>query len=365
MKQLIREFEDQLRADSAGGKWIRVAVPRSNGKVMGGEVFPLASVLKLVPTAYASEGNRWLNTVWLPPKIALLDKILKIDDNKERFNDLLEIISREQVVPFVGAGMSLLSGIPSWGELLNKLRSSSSCNKAKFNRLLESYKYEEAADFLHASMHSDLFDTQLKHICQIENSRIKGAVRYLPALFTRLLLTTNFDQILEDVYTGDGLEMGRVLAGADIESFRKARNLNRPELIKLHGDYRNAASRIFTSSEYEAAYQPDSRLSLEFKNVVFNYSLLFLGASLSTDRTILLLQELAAYNVGGPIHYAFLRQLPTKPLRNARQDELMKSRILPIWFPVPANATPADYDLQIEALLAGLLYHSGKLKFNE
>lgn len=366
MERLMREFEDGLKAESVGGKLIKVASPHpANSKVEEGSIFSLADVLKMEPKVYAKEGNRWLKEVWLPPKLAILSKILRVEDNQRRFEDLVESTVRGQVVPFVGAGMSMSSGVPSWGNLLNKLSSASTCDKALFNSLLKEGKYEAAADLLHANMRSELFDIQLRHSCQINIGQISGAIRYLPLIFTGLLLTTNFDQILEDVYRQDGKEIGRVLAGADLESFRGARDLSRPELIKLHGDYKNAASRIFTTQEYDLAYQPDGQLSIEFKNVVFNYSLLFMGASLNTDRTISLLQQLAPYNVKGAINYAFLSYIPDNVQRTARQAELMESRILPIWFPIPKNAKTKHYDLQIEALLAGLLYHSGKLKFSE
>lgn len=243
---------------------------------------------------------------------------------------------------------------------------SSRCDEVAFENLIKSDKYEEAADLLHASMFPDAFDRQLNHSCRVERDKLKGAVRYLPSLFPQLLLTTNFDQVLEDIYAEEGLEINQVLPGADLASFRIISSSKKTRLVKLHGDYRNPTTRIFTSQEYEAAYRIESNLSIGFKNIVFNYNLLFMGASLINDRTLVALRELAPQRTGSHVHYAFLRYISNKKDRLRREDELMEARISPIWFPVPSRrATSADYDAQMEALFVGLLDRTGKLKLEE
>lgn len=352
MNRLRAEFEAQLQAEIDG-----------EGNVVLGEtrMSPLA-ILNLDETAYQNEYQRWLNDEWLPRRQARLRDILAADPhNAERLNDLADAHRRQQVVPFVGAGMSRSAGLPGWGEFLQLLLHDSACNPRTFRACLRRGAYETAADLLRDGMPLALFNEQLAHRFRLTPEAIRGPVRLLPALFPGLVLTTNFDRVLEEVYADEGHPPGSVLYGADLSRYRRHRDPDLTTLLKLHGDCEHPTGRVFTTAEYEAAYAPGSAVLVELGLVVASHNLLFLGASLGTDRTVDLLRRAAATDPHQPPHYAFQPLPATARQRRDREHFLIDRGIYPIWFPLPPAPTSADFDDALEALLVELLRRVGGL----
>jgi hypothetical protein len=357
MNRLKREFEEQLRVSVTGDGKVRVGTPTTKGRVTQGEAFSPVDILRADQQVYEAEAERWLLQHWLPPRLALLEKQLDLPDNRNRFADLRSRLAKHMVVPFVGAGMSRASGLPDWADLLRKLRQCSDCEEAELETLLATWQYEAAAELLHRTAWPIAFDEKINHLCRVERHKLAGPILLLPSLFQRQLITTNFDRVLEDVYAEEGAEIGQVFSGANLRTFQVQRDNTRTLLLKLHGSYDDPESRVFTPAEYAAAYQPTGPLIAELQNAARNNTLLFLGASLYTDRTVTVLREMASRTVNGPAHYAFLPFIPDAAARKQRERELTGCRIFPIWFePVPPQMPggKTDYDLPVEALLVGL-----------
>jgi hypothetical protein len=83
-------------------------------------------------------------------------------------------------------------------------------------------------------------------------------VTLLPKLFQGCAITTNFDRALETVYANESKAftekvMGRGQAG----TFLRAIPGGDRYLLKLHGNLDNAADRILSKAEYDAAYGND------------------------------------------------------------------------------------------------------------
>jgi hypothetical protein len=106
---------------------------------------------------------------------------------------------------------------------------------------------------------------------------------------------------------------------------------------------------VLTGKEYLASYGDGGNYREIFKQLIANTSLLFLGCSLTVDRTIGVLREIRqAAVVETPRHFAFL-PLSEGLDREARRNELGQADIHPIWYP------PRDHDQAIEDLLISLM----------
>ncbi|WP_219577978.1 hypothetical protein, partial [Vibrio parahaemolyticus] len=71
----------------------------------------------LEPETYEIAFNEWL----AEKQELLLEKaceILDIHDNKARFEQLVRVHKAGSLVPFIGAGLSIPSGYPSWTAFL-------------------------------------------------------------------------------------------------------------------------------------------------------------------------------------------------------------------------------------------------------
>jgi len=177
------------------------------------------------------------------------------------------------------------------------------------------------------------------------NAQIAGPVRLLPHMFRSLVITTNYDNVIENLFGENWFQ--HIVFGQSITNFRRFRSGGSHCLLKLHGQYNQPETRILTKLEYDAFYG-DGCVGREEVALIFkNNSLLFLGCSLKDDRTMALMHDVASLDPNMPNHYAFLKE--EDPILE-REHFLAARNIFPIWY-----QKDEAHDDAIEALLLGLI----------
>ena len=311
------------------------------------ELLP-AEMLREDRDAYRTEFSTWFHEVWVPEQAELREEILSFHANEKRYSDLRIAVERGQTVPFVGSGMSAPSGLPIWSDLLRRIRIFTGAEEDVLEDLIHSSKFEEAADLLAENTNTRLLDERIEHDLRIDDaSCIDGAIRLLPAVFPSLVITTNLDDVLENVYDLNAMTFKYILAGKDLARYRALKSADQRFLLKLHGDCRDAESRVLLTAEYENAYRPGNDIREELTLLYRLNSLLFLGCSLGSDRTLRLVREVSEADPNMPKHYAFLG-VPEDGNLLERERFLTKVGIYPIWY-------EWDHDESIQALLTGLV----------
>lgn len=276
------------------------------------------------------------------------DEILSLFDNEGRFFKLKEIFARGAVTPFVGAGLSMPSGYPGWTKFLTNLVSETRIDKTEFAEMISNGQYEESAEMLVADLPEGSFLEQVENAFGISR-QISGCIQKLPHLFKSAVITTNFDTLLERIYQDseacDGFE--EILLAGDAIDLPKTLGSGKRALVKLHGDASKSRYRVLTKSEYDRHYGTGGTLEAVIE-AISNQTLLFMGCSLSVDRTLSNLTSIVRRkgieNI--PKHYAFLK-LDEPEKRLERRDQLAACNIHPIWY-------TDDHDECLEALLEKL-----------
>jgi hypothetical protein len=257
-------------------------------------------------------------------------------------------------VPFVGSGMSTPSGLPTWSDLLRNVRKFTACDPAELERLLETFRFEEAADLIASSTNPRLLSERVEHDLRIKDpSEICGAVRLLPGLFPNLVITTNLDDVLEYLYRVNDRPFDHVLAGHELAQYRSLKSPSDRFLLKLHGDRKRLTTRVLLSVEYNATYAPGSPIREELALLYRLNSLLFVGCSLGSDRTVRLIEEVAGSDERMPKHFCFLALPINDASRVARENFLTRHGVYPIWYSSP-------HDESVTALLDGLFTTSSE-----
>lgn len=278
-----------------------------------------------------------------------------LDDNGclARFNILAERHRGGQVLPFVGAGLSVPSGFPLWGDFLDRVAAMGNAKlAAEVVKRKKSGDYEGAAQSIADRLNENMLSEQVEAYFSRSDYGINGPVQLLPHIFGLGCVTTNFDNVLERAFTIEGRAFVDVLAGHDVLAApRKAAN-SKHVLFKLHGEADDPANRVLTTTEYDQAYGNRRSMEQMLKYLITNRSVLFMGCNLTTDRTITELKKIKAANeLGAPRHYAFLKD-PGQEARQERWRELDEAEIHPIWYPVKDPET--DHDTWVEDLLVAL-----------
>lgn len=130
------------------------------------------------------------------------------EHNQSVYEELKDACRRDGIIPFVGAGLSVFCGYQGWPEVLSQLV------KYIYDRNIRSgiETMIEAGKLLRAAQEiQDHYPRMLKELQKIiDYNKIKdcddgrlyaSAVYVLPSLFNHgLVMTTNFDCVLEEVY---------------------------------------------------------------------------------------------------------------------------------------------------------------------
>lgn len=290
-----------------------------------------------------------------------LEKLLSCHpSNKENFYQLARLMKRGVVIPFIGAGFSMNFGYQGWSDFLKE--QAKELKLPQIAMKVEKNEYENAASILKNNLQGNIFEYLM--LREFDSRIYKGAspakeLDALPILFKNLMITTNFDEVLEMLYAKVN---GEYIAKVTPNSIQNANLIYRriaygePTLIKLHGD---VALREFvlTKESYDKCYGkniPDLRLPVPsfLKDILLSRVLLFLGCSLEQDRTLKIIE--AVQNEGG-ISFALLpllegtenpndvwnpiltkdkgdQKVEIDQFKN-RKDFLHEHNIIPIWYP--------------------------------
>lgn len=325
--------------------------------------------------------------------------------NRQNFDYLIRLIHRHVVIPFIGAGFSANFGYPSWGSFLSKQAYIYSLSEVK--SAIDNLEYERAAtlleNYLGGSFEYTLTQTFGDHIYkgQYNNTELDC----LPKIFRNLILTTNFDEVVEMLYAkvnGEHIDKITPRSLQDITLCHKRIASGEPTLIKLHGD---VASREFVLTEqtYDKVYGKrilDVRLPLPsfLRDVLLSRVILFLGCSLEDDRTLKVIEQSqidgsisfallelpkVTENINEPWNPKLIEQIDNAEIENPvftkRRTFLNEHGIIPIWFPYKkydalkifltelTSQTHSEYTFsvtQARSQVKDLLEEGGKLSKN-
>lgn len=166
----------------------------------------------------------------------------------ESLRELFELIRKEQVCIWIGAGLSLYAGYPSAWELKKQI----------LEELLE-YKINEekeladvAEAFVNLKCRTELQDLIVKIFSiKPKDTTYHDILAKVPHINT--IITTNYDQLIENALGCDKAVVIRTNKEVPKASEKKV------SIYKIHGDITRPKQLILTKSDYSSLYNKDSR----------------------------------------------------------------------------------------------------------
>jgi NAD-dependent SIR2 family protein deacetylase len=259
--------------------------------------------------------------------------------NEQRFDQLVALMKDESVVPFIGAGVSVAGGFPTWKDHLRKQGKTAGIAAAVIEAHLAKGEFETIIETIEASRGPDVFAQEIRDAFS-KTGKLEAITLRITELFRDTLITTNYDHLLEQAFdTGPNDEVQVISSTGAMDP----RDPAKIAIIKLHGDVQIPARCILGKKQYDAAYgetvldltRPIPKL-LQYHYTTSN--LLFIGCSLNNDRTIQVFkaakeEQRAKGVIDLPQHFS-IEQAPENVAELAtRNAELLKLGITPIWFP--------------------------------
>lgn len=236
-------------------------------------------------------------------------------------DELREAIRNENVILFVGAGVSATLGLPTWSELISHIASDLDYDEKLFKQYADSLSLAEYY-MIKKGRIGELRSWMDKN-WNIGREEIKKSKVYeaIAKLNCPLIYTTNYDHCLETALDVWGKSYKKVVDVDDLVGI----DSKTTQIIKFHGDTISDESIVLTESSYFKRLNFESPLDIKLRSDMLGKSILFIGYSLSDINIRLLIYKLDqlwknSNNAKRPKSYVFL------PTPNPIQEEILKNR---------------------------------------
>lgn len=255
--------------------------------------------------------------------------------NLDHFDQLVQCLESGAVVPFVGAGLSVAGGFPSWKDHLRQQGRTAGINQAHIEELLANGQHETVIEEIENKRGRDVFTQEIRDVFS-RTGEITDTTLRLTELFTDTVITTNYDRLIEQVYDTGEKDAFQIINGLNALEKPAA---DRTTIIKLHGDIQNPAQCILSKNQYNQAYGNDQLdMTLPIPKLLSYYyrnsSLLFLGCSLNKDRTLQVFQAVKDKigDADKSQHFSIEQAPEDEEKLVERNAQLAKLGITAIWF---------------------------------
>ena len=261
--------------------------------------------------------------------------------------NLVEALRNQNLLLFVGAGVSKNLGLPTWGGLIDQMANDLGYDRDVFESLgdyLTLAEYYQSVKSSIGPLRSWMDRTFHDSAIKIEVSTIH---RLIVEMSCPLVYTTNYDSWLEQAFRLYNRPYTKIVNVGDFAGIREGIT----QIVKFHGDFEDDSSIVLTETSYFNRLGFESPLDIKLRADLLGRSILFIGYSLTDINIRYLLYKLNQLwecypdPEVKPKSYIFLNR------PNPVQEEvLLKRGIIPI---VSESDDPGD---GLEWLLKELIY---------
>ena len=116
--------------------------------------------------------------------------------NETRFDQLVSCLLEDSVVPFIGAGVSVAGGFPTWKDHLRKQGKTAGIDSRTIEAHLAEGEYEAIIETIESIRSPDVFAQEIRDAFGRTGS-LENITLLISELFSDTLITTNYDRLLE------------------------------------------------------------------------------------------------------------------------------------------------------------------------
>src|SRR3954470_16722965 len=202
---------------------------------------------------------------------------------------LADAIKRRHAILFVGAGVSMAVGLPSWQTLVDHLLKELKLDPNVIDGLNDGYQM--LAEFYQLKQGSigplrSWLDRNWKVACdRVSESQLHKLIVELdfPTIYT-----TNYDRNLETAFEVHNKPYAKITNAKEIADAPEGVT----HIIKYHGDFDDDSSLVLTETDFFERLSFDSPLDIKFRADALGRPILFIGYSMSDPNIRLLLHRI-------------------------------------------------------------------------
>lgn len=227
--------------------------------------------------------------------------------------DLVSSIENSECVLFVGAGLSVPAGFPTWPNLLKEMLSWAikvgkvSDEELEICGLIKNNELLDAAHILRRRMgHSEFFKFLSTTFFDRQNIPTENH-KLLPSLPFSAIVTTNYDNLIDTAYTIARNCAPPVYTWRSVDALANLNAERRFYILKLHGKADEAESIILGREDFSRLLFGEGPVRQYLAALLLTKTIIFVGFSLEDPHLLYRLGELAQIFRGYMRkHYALL-----------------------------------------------------------
>ena len=204
--------------------------------------------------------------------------------------DSLRIIQdardNDRLVIFVGAGVSANSGIPTWGQLIERI--AEVIDYEVKDRILTAQEYLRIPEYYYNQKEEsgELGDyySLIRSILQDKDATSNPIDDIIFKILPHHIITTNYDYLLEQAN-----DVNKNLFQVVSEDKHLIEKSNNRYIIKMHGDFSDIENIVLKESDYINYEQNHPLISVFIKALLISHTFLFIGYSLNDSNLNLIM----------------------------------------------------------------------------
>jgi hypothetical protein len=224
---------------------------------------------------------------------------------------LVDSLASNRCILFLGSGFSVAAGYPSWPQLVERLVHEAAGAYPDKAASLKSYAATQrdpllVAEYARNKLGAQRYGSLLRETLA-KPAKPQPAHEHIALTGYRAIITTNYDKLIETVITFQRGWSPSVFNFDSLSSLGSALFEGQFFVLKLHGDISSPESIILTSQDYDRMILRSPYVRSFMQAIFLNFTLLFVGYSLSDPDFQLVIKELNLIFQGTtPPHYALL-----------------------------------------------------------
>ena len=193
-----------------------------------------------------------------------------------------------RLIPFVGAGLSIPLGLPSWSRLIDSIATQLGYDPDVYR--LNGNNLQLAEYFVATKGSIGPLRSEMDRLFNPTDEAIRHSRTHtaLTKLECPIIYTTNYDRIIERAFE---LHNVKCVTIANIDDIGSAPH-DATQVVKFHGTFSDDASLVLTESSYFDRLDFQSSLDIRLRSDMLGKSLLFIGYGLNDVNIRYLLYKL-------------------------------------------------------------------------
>lgn len=251
--------------------------------------------------------------------------------------ELSKQIAQDNCVVFVGAGLSISAGLPSWPALLKRMIDWSGAHSVDVSDQDELHKYIHEGDLLLVAeeMRERMGDHNFREFMAEVFLRGAGAKPTdTHMLLTRIpfssVITSNYDKLIETAYTITNSSVPHVFTQEDYPELSASLRTRDFHVLKVHGTIDRIQTIVLGRTDYRKVMHANPAYRQYLSTLFSTKTVLFLGFGLTDPDLLLLLNELrATFETYAGKHYALMSSVDTPKIKQRRFEKDYGINIIP------------------------------------